>query len=282
MGTPVNGGSEEIALKIKSIPLAAFGIAVNPDDKLDFYAVRVIGAKVGLATGEAKLGVIFLDEKKYFLKNVEYSNLTFTAEIYDKQTGSAVGSFLVSRFEKNFAVFWVGELTLNGKEYYLYLYKFHVPLKIYDPELTAFKYCENSTSVECETLKSIAPQHNIKAFCEENKDDVRCKAVVAAYCLTNLEDESCKARLKEYCIKFKNDTKLCGELPSPQPVKEEQCISQCKNECKGGNLTTTKQFACLAYCKSKCVAGQPGSTEISIPDLPVSKIWGKIGGKIRD
>lgn len=159
---------ERVSVNVTELPVAAVvrarvhhiffagrGIAVNPNDKLDFKYIRIITGRVLIppsnvseesstspdlevkcvnASGKERCytlvrsGVILLDGERYNLRNIDVDGDTATASIY--RNGSEVGSIAVMKVTKLNTTVWVGTLTINDVSYYAYILGLPHPLQI--------------------------------------------------------------------------------------------------------------------------------------------------------
>jgi hypothetical protein len=142
--------------KIYQLFFAGAGIAVNPDDKLDFKYIRIIGGRVLVPANNVseessnsadlerkcinttagkercftfvRAGLIYLDKERYTLRKIDFDNDSATAGIY--QNGTEVGSITLVKVVKMDKKMWVGTLTINNTNYYAYIIGADHPLLI--------------------------------------------------------------------------------------------------------------------------------------------------------
>ena len=142
--------------KVQQVFFAGTGIAVNPDDKLDFKYVRIIGGRVLVpennvsddsanssdldvkcvnTTSEkercfvfVRAGLLYLDKERYTLRKIDFDNDSATASIYRNST--EVGSLALVKIVKMGRRMWVGTLTLDNTNYYAYILGADHPLLI--------------------------------------------------------------------------------------------------------------------------------------------------------
>jgi hypothetical protein len=144
-----------IKAQIHQIFFTGNGIAVNPDDKLDFKYIRIIAGRVLVPPSNisenssnspdlevtcvnitakercftlVRAGVLFLDKEKYTLRELDVDNDSATASIY--KNDSEVGSIALVKVVKMGRNVWVGTLTISGTTYYAYILGLHHPLEI--------------------------------------------------------------------------------------------------------------------------------------------------------
>lgn len=141
------------AAKIYDLFFAGAGIAVNPDDKLDFKYIRIIGGRVlvphsnvsenssnssdldvkcvNIAGKErcftfVRAGLLYLDKDRYTLRKIDFDNDSATASIYSNDT--EVGSIALVKIVKIGRIMWVGTLTVKNVDYYAYILGANNPL----------------------------------------------------------------------------------------------------------------------------------------------------------
>ncbi|MEM5799911.1 MAG: hypothetical protein QXZ43_04590, partial [Candidatus Aenigmatarchaeota archaeon] len=99
------------------------GMAISITDPLDFKI-----AKIGLVQVQVNFsgqilnrdtGLLWLDEEKYQLKNATIEKSAVSADVY--LNGSLIGIVNLALVQKNDTPIWVGKLSINSKEYNLYL-----------------------------------------------------------------------------------------------------------------------------------------------------------------
>ncbi|MEM3555984.1 MAG: hypothetical protein QXF56_04670 [Candidatus Micrarchaeia archaeon] len=148
---PVNLTNLPVAAVVRAqvhhVFFAGRGIAVNPENKLDFKYIRVITGRVlvppnniseasstsadlevtcvNTTGGKEKCytlvrtGIIYLDNERYTLRNIDIDDETATASIY--KNGTEVGSIAVMKVNKMNTTIWVGTITIDGTSYYAYI-----------------------------------------------------------------------------------------------------------------------------------------------------------------
>lgn len=142
--------------RVSQIFFAGTGIAVNPDDKLDFNYIRIIGGRVLVPQSNVseqssnssdlevkcmntsagtercftfvRAGLLYLDKDRYTLRNIDFDNDSATASIY--QNGTEVGSIAVVKVMKLGRRMWVGTLMVNNTSYFAYILGAENPLLI--------------------------------------------------------------------------------------------------------------------------------------------------------
>jgi len=131
---------------VQAVFFTGTGIAVNPQDKLDFKYVNVIVGRVLVpsssvsedsstspdlevkctnSTGTGKCfvfvraGLLYLDKDRYTLRNVDFDDESATATLYGN--GTEVGSLSVIKVDKTGRAIWVGTVTVRNLNYYTYI-----------------------------------------------------------------------------------------------------------------------------------------------------------------
>ncbi len=198
---------------IKKLAVLGKGIATNPADLMDFKIVKIgIGnIKVSLLGEETELmvGVLFLDDDKYKVKDIVLGNGSIEANLYSGD--EKVGSISAESVEKGDTEVWVGTIDVSGATYNTYILgairkvravelaeNIHSFCELYPAKCVAVakgignRYCEKNP-------KDPSCREKIKTFCKNNPDDQRCKAIFKEYCIDNLDDARCRYALRVYC-----------------------------------------------------------------------------------
>ncbi|MCK4428839.1 MAG: hypothetical protein KAU95_00575, partial [Candidatus Aenigmarchaeota archaeon] len=181
--------------KIKTLVMIGKGLATSPEDPKDFMIVKagVAVIRVNNATGTAVtkgLGVMFLDEEKFRIRDVAKEEGKISGYLYKNKTKK--GEFSVFSVIKGRTEVWVGTLTLDSKTYHLYILE--APRKIKPVELKEkiSDYCRaNKNDLNC--------NERMPEYCKNNPDDARCKEIFREYCVNNLDDTRCREYIKGYC-----------------------------------------------------------------------------------
>ncbi|QLJ52485.1 MAG: hypothetical protein Sv326_0310 [Candidatus Fermentimicrarchaeum limneticum] len=147
---PINVSNLPVAAQIRTqihqVFLTGRGIAVNPENELDFRYIRIITGRVLVSPNNiseessnsadlevtcinttakercyplVRAGVLYLDEERYNLRNIDVDNESATASIYKNDT--EVGSIALVKVDKMDAEIWAGKLTVSGTTYYAYI-----------------------------------------------------------------------------------------------------------------------------------------------------------------
>jgi len=232
--------SAQTIYRIKTLGILGKGIAISTTDPEDFKLLKIgVGTVTVELLGEETdltIGVLFLDDDKFKLKNVEMGNDTASGKVFSDD--EEVGSFSVSLTIKNEQEIWHGTLTVNDEDYNIYILEAERQIKPLEfatkvknlcdehPEKCSDiakgignRYCEKVTDKSC--------REKIEEFCGEHPDDRRCMAVFRFFCKGNLDDTRCRKELKQFCAENPDD---------------ESCEEFCKkfpNVCRFFTTTTT-------------------------------------------
>ena len=191
--------------QIKTFGILGKGIASLPSDPLNFKIVKLgVGTvKMTVVDQETELtvGILFLDDQRYTLKNIAIGNGSASADIYINDTQH--GSLSLTSVIKGETEIWAGTLTVDGITYNTYVLGGYRPIKAAELKEKVSEYCsENSKDRNC--------GGKIEDFCESNPTDTRCLALFKAFCLrkNNLDDSRCRQYMAEWC-KDRNETEDC-------------------------------------------------------------------------
>ncbi len=215
------------------------GIAVSPDDPMDFMLVKLgLGAVKVTVDGEvrrAAIGVLVLDGVKYRLKSVSVADGQATGDIYDN--GSQAGSFDVSSVMKEDVEVWAGEMELNGETYHLYILEGARRIRAQELGDKVADYCRNNPDdTNC--------RDRVESFCESSPEDSRCKAIFRKYCIAgnNMDDVRCREFVRGYCeenqelsecvtLGVKRARSYCDEHPNAALCGkiEDRLVNFCRN-----------------------------------------------------
>ena len=269
------------AVKIKSLFLVGKGIAVSPSDPLDFKLASVGVASIETSASSVvdkvlKIGILRLDDEKYRVRNVTRTEGEISGSLYLNK--SKVGEFKVSSVMKERTIVWAGTLSLNGKEYYLYILEGIRKIKPIELKDKISDYCKaNRNDTNC--------RERIADYCQKNPDDSRCKEIFRNYCINNSEDIRCREYVRSYCeenpekrvcrlLKLRLSAKFCEENPDSRYCLKlskdlvDYCLKnpnteKCRNFCSeypDKCLKVVKNLAdfcvnnanhtsCIEYCK---------------------------------
>lgn len=248
---------EKLRPRIKTIATLGKGIAISQTDPKDFKLVKAGIATVRLSLAgegtELRVGILFLDNERYKLKNITISDGSVSGNVYLNET--QVGSFEASSVMKGNLEVWVGTLTINEETWNIYVLE--APRKIKPIEL-GWKIADlcGTRPDRCKRLiKGIGPSYceitpensscreKIKNWCEEYPTDQRCIALLRNYCRFHINDSRCRKTLREFCMnntenekcrffELKVTEKFCEKYPLDKKCIElekkrivEYCIS---------------------------------------------------------
>ncbi len=242
LGTQVRGPK----VFISKMFLIGNGVAISKSDPSDFRIVSIGLAKVKVSvSGESKelnAGVIRLDDEKYRLRDVSVENGTFTSNIYSNET--KVGSITADSVIKVNREAWYGTISINGKEYNLYILNIPRHFKRADIANGIGNYCkENPNDEKCKMVSTYSAKgsQKIAEYCENHPDDNRCKALEKAYCLRNMDDDRCRTLIENECSKNETSS-ICMAL------KKRQMIQYCKKNPLDKQCIQIEKENVVNYC----------------------------------
>lgn len=265
--------------KIKFLGFLGQGIATSPSDAMDFMMVKAGIATVSVdllgETVDATVGVLYLDDVKYSMKNVVIADGHATADIYLDDVDK--GTIDVSSVLKGTQEVWAGTLVLDGTTYHMYILQGTRVAKAPEIAEKVKDYCDKNEDANC--------RERISEFCTDNSEDERCKTLFRNYCRDNLDDSRCREAYKTYCVDHPEEKvcrllekerteNYCEEHPNAdvcdyvrdkierfcsEAPEDESCLEFCKdnpNKC----LNVVKSLAeycvnnaddakCIDYCK---------------------------------
>lgn len=194
-------GTTSSKVRIRTLAVIGRGIAVSPSDPMDFKMVKIgIGTvSSDVSTTGITVGVMFLDETRYKIREITISEGEAKGNIYSYPTTSEssetmVGSFELQSVMKEEQEIWAGTLTINGDTYHLYV--IGAARKVNSEELKekVSDYCtSNPSDGNC--------RDKIAEYCMNNPNEKRCQALYLAHCMknNNLEDARCRDFANRYC-----------------------------------------------------------------------------------
>lgn len=235
-------GSQVRPPKIKTLGVLGKGLAILPTDYKVFKIIKIGVAKVVIPVAEEELtvGVLWLDNIKYKLKNIVIGNGTASGDIYLNDT--KVGSFEVSSVIKDDTEIWVGTLTVNEETWNVYIIGVPRPMRNIEIGEYASDECGKDPEKCKNFMKGIGP-----AYCEKTPEDPSCREKIKNWCEEHQNDERCLALLRNYCKKNMDDTR-CRE------VFKEFCKNNPGEEkCRLFELVTTEAYCARHPLDSKCV-----------------------------
>ncbi|MCK5023459.1 MAG: hypothetical protein KAS04_04775 [Candidatus Aenigmarchaeota archaeon] len=208
--------------KIHKMAALGNGLAISQSDPMDFELLKVgiAGVKINLVDEETELrvGVLYIGEDKYRLKDVEIGEGSTSANVYDGET--LVGTISLDSYPKGDKEVWAGTLTINEVTYNAYVIQATRKVKPVEKAAKALSYCKNNPEKCRAAMKAVGniicdPATNdcsdkIKTFCENNPEDARCRKLHFEFCAENLDDADCRAEIMEKCKENFNEEKCEG------------------------------------------------------------------------
>jgi len=222
--------SAQAIYRIKTLGILGKGIAISTTYPEDFKLIKIgIGTVTVELLGEETdltIGVLFLDDDKFKLKDVEMGNDTASGKVFSDD--EEVGSLNVSLTIKNEQEIWHGTLTVNNKNYNIYILEAERRIKPLEFATKVKNLCDEDPEKCSDIANGIGPRYcekvedrscreKIEEFCEEHPDDRRCMAVFRFFCRGNLDDKRCRKELKEFCANNKDDEnceQFCEKFPN--------------------------------------------------------------------
>ncbi|RLJ00540.1 MAG: hypothetical protein DRP03_00420 [Candidatus Aenigmatarchaeota archaeon] len=218
--------------RIGTLIVIGKGIAISKDNPMDFELVKIsAGRVVARLRGRvvsALGGILYMGADKYRIRNITYSNGTFSGVIYS--AGSPVGAISLDSYIKGNSEVWAGDLVIeeNGTQRYnVYIIGYKRRLKPVEFANKIKEYCKDNPRKCKAAIKGVGRElcddpslegcrEKIKNFCERHPNDRRCIALKNAYCSVRTDDVRCREELKEYCKK-NPDEKVCERLVRAYP-----------------------------------------------------------------
>lgn len=202
--------SNVAAAPIKKIFIVGHGIAISQSDPMTFMHAKAAAGVVRVKESdssivEKSIGVFFLDDKKYKLKNASVADSEISADIYEIDSETPAGNISVKRYEKPGRDIWAGTMTLNSTGYNVYFIGIARAFKLKEITNNMGEYCTANPEVDaCKKLGACKEdpekcKERIATFCEKNPDDVKCGFLKRVYCLKNSDDERCREHLIGLC-----------------------------------------------------------------------------------
>ena len=237
---------------IKTLGVLGKGIAVSPSDPLDFKMVKagIATVRVSVLGEETELtvGILYLDEDRYKLKDIVKETGSVTANLY--QNDSQVGDLSLSSVTKANTEVWAGTLNVNGAQYYLYILEAPRPIRANEIRDKVSEYCrDNPDDTNC--------RNKVVDYCRNNPDDRRCREVFRRYCLqgNNLQDARCRNEITEYCKENKNarecvtyalerSRKYCSDKSNTDTCRKigQRVVDFCQSHPDSAACTKAKQI----------------------------------------
>jgi|GEM_PF-2237012 len=287
---PAIAQTEGGGLQIRRLYLSAKGILINSDDPMGIHSSKIIAADYG----KKELGLIYVDNQKYLLKDVNATRRQFSANIYDKNV--VIGSILLTYVFTPDAIVWAGTVSVHTQKYNAYYLQFHqliIPLQ----HATAMaEYCkENTNDEKClqfDKCKSNSEEckNEVENFCRKNPNDKKCIELLQRYCLKNSEDVRCKEYLKKRCdenpslefcavetneqnqtfLSVKEEAASTAEAERPERVSKcLECKEECRKRCVPGQMDTTAAVPVEAgKCLKECILKCEDCMQVALPQAP--------------
>ncbi len=226
--------------EITRIGVLGKGIAVSTSDPLEFRMVKIglmeVRVELENKTITREAGLLWVDEEKYRLKNATIEENSVGADVYLNE--SYVGSLSLALVPRNDTDVWAGKLTLDGKDYNVYILEGKRGFLRHEIRLKVKEFCkeedENCKQISkgignrfCEKVEDPSCREKIAEFCEQHPEDPRCQAIMRNYCSNNTSDMRCRGVIKEVCKKFPND---------------ERCQNYCRENPEACNLKITQEI----------------------------------------
>ena len=214
---------------IKTLGVLGKGIAIDSSDASNFKLIKVGVAAVRIALldeeTEIRLGVLFLDDDRYTLKNVVIGNGTTSGDVYKNDT--QVGSFNATLVIKGDNEIWYGTLSIGDKNYNVYILEGERKIKADESGEKIREHCADNPercrdlargigNRFCEKVEDESCREKIEEFCEENPTDQRCVSVFRTFCKDNINDMRCRKELSEICEENPTNeacTAFCEKYP---------------------------------------------------------------------
>ncbi len=295
MAQPVSAARE---IKVRKLFLSAKGILIASDDPMDIHSSKIIAAGFRISSGgklfARKLGIIYIDNTKYLLKDINASAQSFFANIYDKNN-VLIGSILLTPVDTPGILVWAGTLEASNKTYNAYYLQFRASVQPVHLVSSVAEYCKEHPEDEkcykfekCKEDKE-ACKKEIERFCRNNPKSEKCEELWKGYCLRNIDDVRCREFLKEKCeedpsLEFCTVKKGGSVAGAPgvavsavaitKPKPEDECL-ECKKHCRVKCLQKIRKEEelkgaseelqkCLRECVVKC---KPCHIEPAIPPV---------------
>lgn len=220
------GQQSRVRARIQTMGALGYGLAISQSDPKEFEVIKIGVAKVAVGLIEEEeetvmVGRLYFGEDKYKLKDIVITNVSLTANVYDLNDVQK-GSLSLDAYPKGDKEIWAGTLTLNEKTYNVYLIQAARKIKPVEKAEKAFEYCKNNPDkckaamkavgqIICDPEGNVTCREKIKMFCEQNPEDMRCKALHLGYCRFHMNDSDCRNLLMQECKKNESE-EACNRL----------------------------------------------------------------------
>ncbi|MEM7815930.1 MAG: hypothetical protein QXN71_02310, partial [Candidatus Aenigmatarchaeota archaeon] len=277
----LGGQTSATAPAIETLGFLGKGIASLPSDPTNFKIVKVGVAKMKVTVNDTEtkvaIGVLFLDEEKFRIRNVAIENGSATGDLYRNDT--MAGSISVKSVIKEDTEVWAGTLTVDGTTYNVHILQAPRIMKKNEWREKLREYCRETGNCSA----------GIESYCENNPTDTRCLALFKAFCIrkNNIDDSRCREFMKGWCKDNPEETdcrlfaierseNYCKEHPNTpvcnaiQKKLEDFCATdadhgKCRGFCQQNPdkcrsivrnlaefcLDNANHSECLEYCKNK-------------------------------
>ncbi|MFH8092925.1 MAG: hypothetical protein QXM38_03220 [Candidatus Aenigmatarchaeota archaeon] len=225
--------AEEVGLQgfgkpeIARIATVGKGLAISTTDNFEFYIIKVGMMKVKLTYEKQNItkdvGLLWVDDQKYQLKDINITQDAATANIYLNNTH--VGSLNLVLVKKGETFVWVGKMTIDKVEYNVYIvegkrgfHKNEILLRVRecgDEDENCKEIAKGIGNRFCEKINTTSCREKIAEFCEQNQEDPRCVAIMKSFCINNTEDMRCRGIMTEFCKRNPTDARCshCQDNP---------------------------------------------------------------------
>jgi len=179
--------------QIDDLALLARGLAVDAGNSSSFVPVAIGAGSVRFPTNMTVVaGVMIIDTRRFTLENINITNSSISGNIFRNATQA--GSFSVSSVIKNSRTAWYGAMTLNERNFNLYLLSLSRPITAQELGDKISNYCSiNPGDSRC---KAGGIMIN---FCKHDASNPVCREMLRNSCLNNPNDERCRTEFNNFC-----------------------------------------------------------------------------------
>ncbi|MBU5689533.1 MAG: hypothetical protein QXM68_01620 [Candidatus Aenigmatarchaeota archaeon] len=217
--------------EIERIGVIGKGIAISDSDSSAFEIVKIgvvdVTVQFNNQTITRQAGILWVGQNKYTLKNSVIGNGTLSSEIYMNDT--KIGSLDLVLVEKDGTDVWTGKMTLNSKDYNLYILEGQRKFERNEIKQKFQQFCQgnntNCTQIAkgignrfCDKIDDPSCREKIGEFCEQNPTDQRCIAITKGFCQNNTDDARCRYVFKNMCAQNPN-SEDCSNFCQGYPEK---------------------------------------------------------------
>ncbi len=277
---------------VKKLFLSARGILIGSDDPMNIHSSKIIAAKFKVVyeglSEEVNFGVLYVDNEKYKLKDIEADPESFLANVYDKNN-VLVGSVYLAPVETPGILVWAGSISVDNTSYNGYYLQYRAEVRPAQIVNNIAEYCkEHPEDEKCYKFEKCkedpeACKAEIARFCKLNPDSEKCKELWKGFCLRNLDDVRCREFLKKKCEEDptqafcvvreqagKAFTTVQTTATAVRPESVDKCLEckkLCRQRCVPTNTSTqatavttsaaVEAGECLRECIAKCEECKP-------------------------